>query len=274
MLDGKSTVDCESTIGSDTTRPTTVYDGDRVETRTSPRIIFGLRLSVRSELTKRGKIFYSKGSFSVAVSCFQEAKSMGTVRASNLDPRGDAMTDERLKHSRRSKSNKSKLYLGSGRLDVAHLRSSAATIHDCANACILAQIHIYLRDLSQAEAVCDAALDRLKELRNTVLDATPLRSSYLEYQYQYTIIVMVKILYSGGLTEGIKAWRTRISIEILRKETAPFMLPKTEPIQSYKSRNKGYHDITPQKNLQQAALIRRLFSSVRSIFSAPLKKTR
>ena len=265
-LDGKSTVDCESTIGSDTTRPTTVYDGDRVETQTSPRIVSGLRLSVRSELTERGKTFYSTGSFSVAVSCFQEAKLMGTVRSSDLDPLGNDITDERLmlwlslaqvrarKYSQKSKSQKSKLYLGSGRLDVARLRSSAATIHDCSNACILAQIHIYLRDLSQAEAVCDAALDRLEELRNTVLDPTPLQSSYLEYQYQYAIIVMVKILYSGGLTERIKAWRTRISIETLRKETAPFMLPKTEPIQSYKSRNKGYHDITPQKNLHQAAL--------------------
>ena len=170
-FDGKSTVDCESTVGSDTTRPTTVYDGDRVETQTSPRIVSGLRLSVRSELTKRGKTFYSKGSFLVAASCFQEAKLMGTVRSSDLDPLGDAMTDERLmlwlslaqvrarKYSRKSKSSKSKLYLGSGRLDNAHLHSSAATIHDCANACILAQIHIYLRDLSQAEAVCDAALE-------------------------------------------------------------------------------------------------------------------
>lgn len=256
-LEDKSTADFESTIGSDITTPTTAYGGDGADTPANTRIVSPLKLSVRLGLTTRGKAFYSKGLFSDALNCFQDARAMGSVFPSDIDPVSDAMADERLmlwlslakvrarRNSRRSKSTDSKLYFGSARLEVARLRSSAATVDDCVNACLLAQIYIYLSDLSKAEAVCDAALDRLGELRSATPNSRPNQSSYLEHQYQYAILVMVEILYSGGLTEGIKAWRKEVSLEMLRTKNAPFELPRTDA-----NRHSGHQ--AQQKSLQQA----------------------
>ena len=177
------------------------------------------------------------------------------------------MTDERLmlwlslskvrarKQSRKSKSiDISKFYLGSGRLDIVSLHSSTATVYDCVDACILAEIYTYLDDLSQAEKICDAAQARLGKLRKPVPDPQSLESTYLEYQYQRAILVMVEIMYSRGFTEYTKAWRRRVSMDVLRMETAPLLLHRKE--------SNKYYDTASSENLSQAVRAGCFFSAL------------